>query len=256
MTFMSLFAKGCLAAAIAAFGVGCAQQQPPPSVSSPSPSGASQPTAWKVLLVAADDAQPVFSNAVDTLRERLMAFGLPASDISVLKADATARDAVADRRNLERQPERLAGPANAGCFVFITSHGYPRGGLVVARSRAVIGPGYLDQMLEKGCGDRPTVVVTSGCFSGVYTADRAMRRPNRVILTAARADLPSFGCGARERYTYYDRCFLESLRRGAPWQSIADGIGTCVATIERRGGDPASHPQVFIGSGVANLAAF
>ena len=257
MTITPLLAKGCLAAAILVFGSGCAQQQsavtPAPL---PSQSVTFQPAAWKALLVAADDAQPVFSNAVDALRERLEAFGVSAGDISVLKADAPARDAIANRRNLERQPERLAGPANAGCFVFITSHGYPRGGLVVARSRAVIGPGYLDQLLDKACGERPTVVVTSGCFSGVYTADRAMRRPNRVILAAARSDLPSFGCGARERYTYYDRCFLDSLKRGTPWQAIADSVSACVAATEKRSGDPASHPQVFVGSGVANLSAF
>lgn len=257
MTIMPLLAKGCLAAAIIMFGAGCSQQQPPsPSAPVSPPSRTSQPATWKALLVAADDAQPVFSNAVDALRDRLMAFGLSADDISVLKADSPVSDAVADRRNLERQSERLAGPADAGCFVFITSHGYPRGGLVVARSRAVIGPGYLDQMLDKACGERPTVVVTSGCFSGVYTADRGMRRPNRVILAAARSDLPSFGCGARERYTYYDRCFLDSLKRGVSWQSIADNVRACVAATEKRGGDPASYPQVFIGGGVANLSAF
>ncbi|WP_178130507.1 C13 family peptidase [Reyranella sp. CPCC 100927] len=255
---MSWLVKGCLAAAVAGFAAGCAQTSTLTAPAVPAAQGSTslQPATWKALLVAADDAQPVFSNAVDALRERLMAFGLSAGDISVLKADSSVRDAVADRRNIERQRERLAGPPGAGCFVFITSHGYPRGGLVVARSRAVIGPGYLDQLLDQACGERPTVVVASGCFSGVYTADRGMRRPNRVILAAARSDLPSFGCGAQERYTYYDRCFLESLRRGAPWQSIVDGIRVCVDAQERRRGDPASHPQAFIGGGVAQLTAF
>ena len=83
-----------------------------------------------------------------------------------------------------------------------------------------------------------------------------MRRSNRIILAAARADLPSFGCSATERYTYYDRCFLDSVKRGAPWQAIAGSISACVAQTERQRGSPASHPQSFFGDKVAALTAF
>jgi hypothetical protein len=233
----------CLAAALLAAGCSPVDAQP-------------QTLAWKALLIAADDAQPVFSNAVDTLQQRLAAFGVPASDISVLKSDAPAGDDAANRTNLDRHVRRLGGLTSAACFVFITSHGYPRGGLVLARSRIVIRPGDLDRLLERGCGTLPTVVVASGCFSGVYTDDRAMRRPNRIILAAARADLPSFGCSASERYTYYDRCFLDALKRGAAWQAIAATVSQCVSGIERRSGDPPSHPQAFFGGSVARLVAF
>lgn len=236
--------------ALLALGFGAA-------ILAPAAAGAqTQPTSWKALLVAADYAQPVFNNAVDAIQQRLMAFGMSAADISVLKADARSREAIANRSNVETQSKRLTGPASTGCFFFITSHGQPGGGLIVRRPNAVIRPSQLDQMLDRGCGDRPTVVITSGCFSGLYTEDRAMRRPNRIILAAARADLPSFGCGASERYTFYDRCLLESLKRGAPWQVIASSVNACVSQTERRSGDPPSYPQAFFGSKAAGLTAF
>ena len=244
----------CLGVAILISGHGIADAQRRAPKSEPSSGG--QPAAWKVLLVAGDNAQPVFNNAVDTMYQRFVASGIPPADIIVLKADAQARDAIANRTNIDAQARRLAGPASTGCFVFFTSHGHPRGGLVVRRPNAVIAPRQLDQMLDKACADRPTVVVTSGCFSGVYTNDQSMRRPNRILLAAARADLPSFGCGANERYTYYDQCFLESLKRGASWTAIASSVGACVERTERRRGNPPSFPQSFFGSQVATLTAF
>lgn len=240
-----------LAAAILGWALGAAEAQRP--APRPAPPTGSQPASWKVLLIAGDDAQPVFNNAVEALRQHLRASGVAATDIAVLKADAPSRDAIANRANVEAQSRRLAGPATSGCFVFFTSHGHPRGGLIVRRPNGVISPRQLDQMLDRACGERPTVVVTSGCFSGVYTDDRAMRRANRVLLAAARADLPSFGCGAHERYTYYDQCFLESLKRGLPWTAVAAGIGACVDRTERRRGNPPSFPQSFVGSRVTGL---
>lgn len=231
------------------------QAPPPPAPISPS-EPAAQPTSWKALLMAADNAQPVFSNAVDALRQRLAAFGVAAADIAVLKADARAPASVANKANFDTQIARLAGPPSAGCFVFVTSHGMRNGGLVVTRANGILPPAYLAQALEGACANRPTVVITSGCFSGIYAADAAMRRPNRVILTAARQDLPSFGCSVDERYTFYDQCLLDSLDRGKPWRAIAMRIIACVERREERESTPPSYPQTFFGAQVATLTAF
>lgn len=231
-------------------------QQPPAFPSAAPIAPGAQPGSWKVLLIAADHAQPVFSNAVDTLRQRLMSFGIPGQDIGVLKADAQTPAVVANKANFDVQMARLAGPAGSGCFVFITSHGMRNGGLVVTRANGVLPPSYLAQSLERACGERPTVVITSGCFSGIYAGDPGMRRPNRIILTAARADLPSFGCSADEHYTFYDQCLLQSLRRGEPWRSIAVRVNACVERREQHEHTPASYPQTFFGERVAPLLAF
>ena len=234
---------------------GCASQAAPPSPP-PVAATADAPLRWKALLVAGDDAEPVFDNGVDALQRKLRSFGIAAADIAVLKADARRPDAVMTGTNFEAQMARLAGPATTGCFVYITSHGAHGYGLVSARDDAVSPPAYLAGLLAESCAGRPTVLVTSGCYSGLYTDTPALTTPDRIVLTAARADRPSFGCGAGDRYTYYDQCFLASLKRGAAWTAIAANVAGCVARRERAEHFPASEPQSAFGRDVAGLTAF
>lgn len=226
-----------------------------PAAPSP-PAEAAAPLRWKALLVAADDAEPVFDNGVDSLRRSLVSFGVAPADIAVLKADAPQPDAVATKANFDRAMAGLAGPAGTGCFVYLTSHGVRDRGLYAAAENAVIPPGYLAQALDGACAGRPTVLVASGCYSGIYTDTPALVTPDRIVLTAARADRPSFGCGTGDRYTYYDQCFLDSLKRGAAWAAIAADVSGCVARRETAKDFPASQPQSAFGRNVAGLTAF
>lgn len=224
--------------------------------SSPPAAAAEAPLRWKAVLVAADDAEPVFDNGVDSLRRSLLSFGVAAADIAVLKADASQPDAVATKANFDRAIAGLAGPAGTGCFVYLTSHGVQGQGLFAAAENAVIPPAYLARALDGACAGRPTVLVASGCYSGIYTDTPALTTPDRIVLTAARADRPSFGCGTGDRYTYYDQCFLDSLKRGAAWAAIAADVSGCVARRERAKAFQPSQPQSAFGRDVAGLTAF
>jgi len=128
---------------------------------------------------------------------------------------------------------------------------------VLAASRTYLPPSGLDRLLSGPCSDRPTVVITSGCFSGVYADSGAMRTANRVILTAARRDRSSFGCNASLRFTLFDDCILQAIDRGLPWRTVMDRARACVAQHEQEADDhPPSEPQLFIGQSVAQLTAF
>lgn len=243
-----------LAAGIAACTSGRGADSPPAPLTSPAFSG--EPTSWKVALVAGDDVQAVFTNAVEALRQRLTGFGVAQQDIALLRSDIAGGEEAATRRNVQALPRRLAGPPSSGCFLFMTSHGVQRGGLILRRVHSVLPPEALSRLLDAGCGERPTVVVMSGCFSGIYAADPAVQRPNRIILTASRSDRTSFGCGASEQFTYYDRCLLDSLGRGAPWTAVAQAVSACVTRRERLSGDFPSQPQTYVGDRVARLRAF
>jgi hypothetical protein len=235
---------------------------PPPSPMPPAgqaPTGQTpgvSATGWKAVLVAGDDAQHVFTNAVETLRRQLMAFGVGAGDVAVLTADARDPRMVADRTNFDALSGRLTGPSGAGCFVFITSHGQRNEGLFLKRARMMLAPGHLDAVLDRGCGDRPTVVITSGCYSGIYADNRNMRRDHRIVLTAARADRTSFGCSNEYQFTFYDNCLLDSLRRGAAWVAIAHRVRACVERREEQVNALPSFPQTFFGARVSGLTAF
>ncbi len=80
-----------------------------------------------------------------------------------------------------------------------------------------------------------------------------MARPNRIVLTAARADRASFGCGADETYTFFDECLLHSLDRGSRWRDVFAATQSCVKQREAREDEAASMPQGWFGAAVADL---
>jgi hypothetical protein len=143
----------------------------------------------------------------------------------------------------------LTGRTSGGCLVYFSSHGAPQGVLI---DRGILTPAVLAEMLNRTCGTRPTVVVISACFSGVFVP--ALAEPNRMVLTAARPDRSSFGCGEADRYPYFDECFLSSMPNAATFPTLARAVQRCVATREvKEGMKPPSEPQLFIGGALRPL---
>ena len=214
-----------------------------------------QPAGWKAALIAGDFREPAFDNAVEAMAAKLAGFGVPRADMTVLEASAVDRSS-ATVSNIHAAITGLRpGPAE-GCFVYVTSHGAKGRGLVIARTQTFLSPEDLDQMLFQGCGDRPTVVIASGCYSGIF-AEAPSAAHNRVILTAARDDRPSFGCNASLRYTVFDRCALENIETGLSWTVLMDRVRACVAKNEAELGVAASSdPQLSIGADEASLRVF
>ena len=137
----------------------------------------------------------------------------------------------------------LTGKASGGCLFYLSSHGSPGGAII---DQQILPPGVLDALLDKTCGARPTVVVISACFSGVYVPQLA--RGNRMILTAARPDRTSFGCGEEDKYPYFDDCFLQSIKGAHDFPTLGRTVQACVAKKEvDTGMRPPSEPQLFIG---------
>ena len=101
------------------------------------------------------------------------------------------------------------------------------------------------------CGNRPSVIVMSACYSGQFV--EPLRGENRIIMTAARPDRTSFGCGADDEYTHYDRCLLRQFDGASTWRELAYATRACVERTERQLGMRASLPQIFVGTEVADL---
>jgi hypothetical protein len=145
-------------------------------------------------------------------------------------------------------------PARPGdrCLIFLTSHGERGAGLWLARSNRALSPDELARALSRGCAAVPTIVIVSACYSGGFAAGK-MVKSNRVILTAARGDRPSFGCQVRRTYNFYDECLLGVLPQAATWHAVFDGAGRCVRRMEQRLGVLPSEPQGYFGATVAGL---
>ena len=137
----------------------------------------------------------------------------------------------------------LATRAQGGCLFYLTSHGLPQGAQV---DQGILRPAVLATMLDRTCGKRPTVVVISACFSGVFVP--ALAASNRMVLTAARPDRTSFGCGQDNKYPYFDDCFLSSMPGSRDFGVLAGAVRECVRSREiAEKMTPPSEPQVWVG---------
>jgi len=217
---------------------------------------AANPAArWQVVLAAGDDAEPVFDNATRALSERLAAAGVPAANIHRLSASVAELEGEVDPAIPSVLLKRIASlPARPGdrCLIFLTSHGERGAGLWLARANTAVSPDELAQALSRGCAAVPTVVIVSACYSGSFATGK-MAKPNRIVLTAARNDRPSFGCQVRRVYNFFDECLLGALPKSTTWRAVADGSRQCVRRMERALGEQPSEPQAYFGAGVANL---
>jgi len=209
---------------------------------------------WSAVVVAGDwhahDGGP--SEAFDNAR-RDVAIALTHAGF---KAENIRQFSVRPERYADTHPEKagLQGIFNAmkagsqaaqgGCLFYISSHGSQDGAML---DQGILQPGTLATMLDQSCGARPTVVVISACFSGVFVP--TLSKANRMVLTAARYDRTSFGCGQDNKYPFFDDCFLQSMPVAHDFNGLAAKVQACVKAreiVERM--TPPSEPQVWVGA--------
>lgn len=139
--------------------------------------------------------------------------------------------------------KQSAETAKGGCLFYISSHGGPDGAVL---GEDTLRPSLLAALIDDACPSRPAVVVISACFSGVFIP--ALQKPDRMVLTAARPDRASFGCGESDKYPFFDDCFLSSAPGARDFIALGAAVQSCVARKEKDiGAAPASEPQMWIG---------
>lgn len=208
---------------------------------------------WAAVVVAGDwrahggGSSEAFDNARRDVGAALLSAGFRAENLrefSVRPARYRPRPARADLRAIYQGLATAAQRAPDGCLVYVSSHGAPEGVVIGDR---LLEPETLAAMLDDACGRRPTIVVISACFSGAFVP--AVAGPQRMVLTAAREDRSSFGCGEADRYPYFDGCFLQSFSQAADFAELGRRAQACVARreVETRMAPP-SEPQLWIGA--------
>jgi hypothetical protein len=208
---------------------------------------------WAAIVVAGDwhahDGSPseAFDNARRDIAKDLIQLGFAPDNVQQFSVRPdnypNARPLPSDSHSIATSLWDLSNKTNAGCFVYFTSHGSTSG---IVMGNDTYAPNSLSQMLDNTCSTRPTVVIVSACFSGVFVP--ALQAPNRMILTAARPDRTSFGCGSSNYYTFFDQCVLESLPVAPDFPSLGRAVQLCVALRERKEHmSPPSEPQLWIG---------
>jgi hypothetical protein len=209
---------------------------------------------WSAVVVAGDwhaaDGGPSegFDNARRDVSAALSRAGFPTENIRQFSVRPEryndTRPAKSELRGIYRALSDLSGRTTGGCMFYLTSHGLPQGAQV---DQGILRPGVLADMLDRTCGKRPTVVVISACFSGVFVPTLA--QPNRMVLTAARPDRTSFGCGQDIKYPYFDDCFLSSMPASKDFGGLAGAVRECVRAREiAEKLTPPSEPQIWVGA--------
>ena len=115
-------------------------------------------------------------------------------------------------------------------FLILTSHG-SRAGLAVKAGRLTqtLTPSNLADMLAR-TGVRYKVVVISACYSGVFIPRLA--NPDTLVITAADADHPSFGCRDKAKWTYFGNAFFNIALRRA--RSLKDAFVVARELVKKR----------------------
>ncbi len=118
----------------------------------------------------------------------------------------------------------------------------------------VLTPATLREVLAKLPESTRKIVVLQGCFSGAFIAGAGTlaELANTVVLTAASADRPSFGCGSGTRTTFWGGALEHELKRRVhggdtpdrlPWLELHEDVAARVTRLERALGQKPSRPQ-------------
>jgi hypothetical protein len=163
------------------------------------------------------------------------------------------------KRRFEAKPDALLAAAQAVgrtldpeedvLVLVLTSHGGPEGlGMVAGRDRRVLGPRDLQALLRESRA-RYRVVIISACYSGIFT--KALADDRTLVITAAAADKPSFGCRDGATWTYFGDAFFNKALRADPRLDTAFARAKELVTARelREEFDP-SDPQIAGGAQV------
>ena len=134
-------------------------------------------------------------------------------------------------------------------FLILTSHG-SRAGLAVKAGRLTqtLTPSNLADMLAR-TGMRYKVVVISACYSGIFIPRLA--NPDTLVITAADADHPSFGCRDKAKWTYFGDAFFNVALRQA--KTLEDAFVVARALVQKRELREHFEPSNPLMAGGANL---
>jgi hypothetical protein len=236
--------------AFAAFIAACAAFAGSTAAAAPSPFA-----DWAAIVVSGDfhaahtnNPTETFDNARRDVSAELIRKGFSAANLREfsVRPELYPQQKVgkADLQPIYEGLRDVAQQAKGGCLVYFSSHGAPQG---VVLNGQIMPPQLMDQLITDSCGRRPTVVIISACFSGVFVP--ALADNNREILTAARPDRSSFGCSESDKYPYFDACMLKVLPSVHDFVALGPAVQDCVAQRETETGmRPPSEPQFFVGA--------
>jgi len=208
-----------------------------------------------LVAFAGDASEDVFRNEVEYAARLFPARFGAATHTLVLKNNPASLDTrpLASWSNLEAVLDGLARVMHPEdiLMLYVTSHGSEDHYLLVD-----MDPVPLDQI---GANDlagilrehafRWKVVVVNACYSGGFVPP--LRGDGTLVITAARSDRSSFGCGSDSDITYFGKAWLvDALNHTDNFIDAFQRASTTIAGWENRDKLTPSEPQIDVGKGI------
>ncbi|MBP7705339.1 MAG: caspase family protein [Caulobacter sp.] len=213
---------------------------------------------WSAIVVAGDwraaggAPTEAFDNARRDVAATLTSLGFRPENVSQFTTRPERyADSGVERLTAQSMGQALKSSAartSGGCLIYYTSHGNRDGAVLDVMGRMyMFSPSEMAAMVDDACPGRPAIVFISACYSGVFVPH--LSGPQRMVVTAARPDRSSFGCGVDFKYPFFDDCFLQSVAGVKNFPALPPAIQQCVAAKETAMGvGPPSEPQSSIGA--------
>lgn len=214
--------------------------------------------------VAPYGGQNVFRREIEFIAEQFARdYGTPARTV-VLGNHPDTLDSrpLATRTSIERALVHVASlmdPEEDILFLYVTTHGSEDHELAIEQPGLEL-PDLDAATLAELLNDLPVrwrIIAISVCYSGGYLP--ALEGERTLVMTAARADRTSFGCGDDSDMTYFGKAYFREALPQA--ESFRDAFERARALIreweERDGAERHSEPQIALGAALAeHLAAW
>jgi hypothetical protein len=210
-----------------------------------------------VVAFGADGGEDVFRNEAEYAAKMFpQRFGAD-THVMVLENNpgSLEKHPLATWTNLEETLDGLASlmkPDEDILLLYMTTHGDEDHNLLVDMDPLPldqIGASDLSDILNK----RPfkwKVVVVNACYSGGFVP--TLQGPGTLVITAARSDRSSFGCGTDSDITYFGRAWLvDGLNHTPDFMEAFRKASTEIAQWEAKDKLTPSEPQMSVGSGIA-----
>jgi len=205
-------------------------------------------------IVIGGDAEEVFRREVETVRrvldERLGTAGRSLTminDLTLPQPEATLNSIAYALRAVARRMD----PEEDVLLLHLTSHGLRNHELSLrhpATPLYALSPLYLRSLLDEA-GVRNRVVIVSACFSGGFVGP--LSTGDTMVVTAASADRPSYGCGSDSQMTDFSRAlYLKALSNTRSLREAAVRTLDLVRDDEKARGFTHSLPQLRSGPSI------
>lgn len=204
------------------------------------------------IAFAGDGSEKVFDNETEYV-ERLLAARFGGAGRTLVMSNHPASVStrpLATLTNLRRalvEVARRMDTENDVLLVFLTTHGSEQHELYINFEDApfnAIAPQDLAAALDTTPSIRWKVIIVNACYSGGFI--EPLRNESTLVITAARADRPSFGCGSESDITFFGRALLaEALNETTSIPAAFERARALVAEWEiEEKIDEHSEPQI------------